>query len=82
MYRWCTVLYRWCTVLYRWCTVLYRWCTVLYTVQVVYCDMNKLPGSPGFERLYGSPGNLRDFVAFDAFVTEDITDNYRYIGTK
>ena len=48
--------------------------------KVVYCDMNKLPGTPGFQRTYGSPGNLRDFVAFDAIITEDITDNYRYIG--
>ncbi len=48
--------------------------------KVVYCDMNKLPGTPGFQRTYGSPGNLRDFVAFDAVISEDITDNYRYIG--
>ena len=26
---------------------------------VVYCDGNQLPGSPGFQRAHGSPGNLR-----------------------
>jgi len=48
--------------------------------KIVYCDMKKLPGSAGFQRTYGSPGNLRDFVAFDAYISQDITDSYRYIG--
>jgi len=48
--------------------------------RVVYCDMNKLPGTAGFERSYGTPGNLRHFVAFDVYINQDITDNYRYIG--
>ena len=49
--------------------------------QVVYCDLGRLPGEPGFERSYGSPGNIRDFVAFDAQLSQSIEDNYRYIGT-
>ena len=48
--------------------------------RVVYCDMDKLPGHNGFQRIFGSPGNLREFVAFDAFLTNAIEDNYRYIG--
>ena len=52
----------------------------LYKEQVVYCDGNQLPGSPGFQRAHGSPGNLRDFVAFDAFLRSPVEDNYRYIG--
>jgi len=48
--------------------------------KVVYCDGNQLPGSPGFQRAHGSPGNLRDFVAFDAFLRSPVEDNYRYIG--
>ena len=58
----------------------------------MYCDGNQLPGSPGFQRAHGSPGNLRwksnlkiqnlcrDFVAFDAFLRSPVEDNYRYIG--
>ena len=34
--------------------------------KVVFCDLTKLPGEPGFQRTFGSPGNLRHFVAFDA----------------
>jgi hypothetical protein len=49
--------------------------------RVVYCDLSRLPGEPGFERSFGSPGNLRDFVAFDAQLTQSIEDNYRYIGS-
>ena len=48
--------------------------------KVVYCDMDKLPGNNGFQRTFGSPGNLREFVAFDAFLEDAIEDNYRYIG--
>ena len=42
--------------------------------------MSKLPGNPGFQRNFSSPGNLRDFVAFDAFLRSPVEDNYRYIG--
>jgi hypothetical protein len=49
-------------------------------VQVVYCDTTQLPSSPGFQRTWGSPGNLRDFVAFDAFLRSPVEDNYRYLG--
>ena len=48
--------------------------------QVVFCDMEKLPGEPGFERFFSSPGNMRQFVAFDVFLRYPVTDNYRYIG--
>ena len=34
--------------------------------KVVFCDLTKLPGEAGFQRTFGSPGNLRHFVAFDA----------------
>ena len=33
--------------------------------KVVFCDMSLLPGKVGFERVYGSPGNLKPFAAFD-----------------
>ena len=33
--------------------------------QIVYCDMSLIPDDVGFERVYGSPGNLRPFAAFD-----------------
>ena len=68
----------------------------MYPCQVVFCDGSQLPESPGFQRSYGSPGNLRnfilgiivtfitaflrDFVAFDAFLRAPVEDNYRYIG--
>ena len=48
--------------------------------QVVYCDMERLPGDPGFERFFSSPGNMRQFVAFDAFLRYPVTDNFRYIS--
>ena len=48
--------------------------------QVVYCDLERLPGDPGFERFFSSPGNMRQFVAFDVFLRHPVTDNYRYIG--
>jgi len=34
--------------------------------KVVFCDLTKLPEEAGFQRTFGSPGNLRHFVAFDA----------------
>ena len=34
--------------------------------KVVFCDFTKLPEEAGFQRTFGSPGNLRHFVAFDA----------------
>ena len=34
--------------------------------KVVFCDMRKLPSEVGFQRTFGSPGNLRHFAAFDA----------------
>ena len=42
--------------------------------------MERLPGDPGFERFFSSPGNMRQFVAFDVFLRYPVTDNYRYIG--
>lgn len=48
--------------------------------RVVYCDTEKLPGNTGFQQSFGSPGNLREFVAFDAFLIEPVKDNFRYIG--
>ena len=34
--------------------------------KVVFCDLTKLPSEVGFQRTFGSPGNLRHFAAFDA----------------
>ena len=34
--------------------------------KVVFCDLTKLPDEVGFQRTFGSPGNLRHFAAFDA----------------
>ncbi len=33
--------------------------------KVVFCDLTKLPTEVGFQRTFGSPGNLRHFAAFD-----------------
>ena len=33
--------------------------------KVLFCDMTKEVGAVGFERTFGSPGNLRYFAAFD-----------------
>lgn len=33
--------------------------------KVVFCDMSKEEGETGYERIFGSPGNLRYFAAFD-----------------
>ena len=48
--------------------------------KVVYCDMNKLPDSSGFQRTFGSPGNLKEFVAFDAYLNTPLTDDYRSVA--
>ena len=42
--------------------------------------MERLPGQNGFERLYSSPGNMKQFVAFDVFLESPVTDNFRYIS--
>ena len=34
--------------------------------KVVFCDLTQLPEEVGFQRTFGSPGNLRHFAAFDA----------------
>ncbi len=36
--------------------------------KVSFCDMSLRPNDPGFERIFGSPGNLRHFAAFDASI--------------
>ena len=33
--------------------------------KVVFCDLTKVPEDVGFQRTFGSPGNLRHFAAFD-----------------
>lgn len=33
--------------------------------KVVFCDMTIETNQTGFERVFGSPGNLRYFAAFD-----------------
>ena len=48
--------------------------------RVVFCDLERLPGQNGFQRLYSSPGNMRPFVAFDVFLESPVTDNFRYIS--
>ena len=48
--------------------------------KVVFCDMLKQPHEPGFQRTFGSPGNLRHFAAFDASLNEPFYDDYRYIN--
>ena len=48
--------------------------------KVVFCDMLKQPKEPGFQRTFGSPGNLRHFAAFDASLNEPFYDDYRYIN--
>ena len=48
--------------------------------KVVFCDMLKQPQEPGFQRTFGSPGNLRHFAAFDASLDEPFYDDYRYIN--
>ena len=36
--------------------------------KVVFCDMSKQPNKVGFQRTFGSPGNLRPFSAFDVSI--------------
>ena len=48
--------------------------------RVVFCDTERLPGQNGFQRLYSSPGNMKQFVAFDVFLESPVTDNFRYIS--
>ena len=48
--------------------------------KVIFCDMLKLPEDAGFQRTFGSPGNLRHFAAFDASLNEPFYDDYRYIN--
>ena len=48
--------------------------------RVVFCDLERLPGQNGFQRLYSSPGNMRQFVAFDVFLESPVTDNFRYLS--
>ena len=48
-----------------------------FTPRVVYCDLDKLPGQPGFQRQFSSPGDMRQTLAFDVFLREPVTDNFR-----
>ena len=48
--------------------------------KVIFCDMLKLPEDAGFQRTFGSPGNMRHFAAFDASLNEPFYDDYRYIN--
>jgi hypothetical protein len=34
--------------------------------RVVYCDLSRLPGEAGFERSFGSPGNLREKDVYES----------------
>jgi hypothetical protein len=36
--------------------------------RVVYCDLSRLPGEAGFERSFGSPGNLREKMLLNVAV--------------
>ena len=44
------------------------------------CIMDKLSGKNGSQQTVRSPQNLKEFVAFDAFLENAISDNYRYLG--
>ena len=46
------------------------------------CIMDKLSGKNGSQQTVRSPQNLKEFVAFDAFLENAISDNYRYLGFK
>ena len=48
--------------------------------KVVFCDMLKQPHEAGFQRTFGSPGNLRHFAAFDASLRKPFYDDYRYLN--
>ena len=48
--------------------------------RVVFCDFSKLPGEPGYQRTFGSPGNLRKFAAFDVSLDYPFRDDFRYLN--
>jgi len=48
--------------------------------KVVFCDLTQLPEEVGFQRTFGSPGNLRHFAAFDASLGHSFYDDFRYIN--
>ncbi len=37
--------------------------------KIVFCDLAAHEDDPGFERIYGEPGNLRNFAAFDVSIS-------------
>ena len=53
--------------------------------KVVYCDMNLQEEETGFQRSFGSPGNLRHFSAFDVslrWVEENRAEFIKFIYVK
>jgi len=48
--------------------------------KLVFCDMSKQPDQVGFQRIFGSPGNLKPFSAFDVSLRSPFTDDYRYVN--
>ena len=48
--------------------------------RVVFCDLSIHEDDPGFERVYGEPGNLRNFAAFDVSISRSFYDDYRYVN--
>ena len=48
--------------------------------RVVFCDLSTHEDDPGFERVYGEPGNLRNFAAFDVSISRSFYDDYRYVN--
>eukprot|EP00094_Tigriopus_californicus_P009679 TCALIF_09331-PA protein Name:"Protein of unknown function" AED:0.00 eAED:0.00 QI:258/1/1/1/0.5/0.4/5/85/227 len=48
--------------------------------KVVFCDMTIDTNQTGFERVFGSPGNLRYFEAFDVSLNQPFYDDFRYIN--
>ena len=50
------------------------------TLRVVFCDLSIHEDDPGFERVYGEPGNLRNFAAFDVSISRSFYDDYRYVN--
>ena len=49
-------------------------------IRVVFCDLSIHEDDPGFERVYGEPGNLRNFAAFDVSISRSFYDDYRYVN--
>ena len=47
---------------------------------MVFCDLSIHEDDPGFERVYGEPGNLRNFAAFDVSISRSFYDDYRYVN--